>query len=295
VVRWSTRGGCRAASRLQGSEKMDSIREFNERRWAALAAADALYTQPALDLDETSARDLIDPFHQLPDLEGQPVLCLAAGGGQQSAAFGVLGASVTVADICEAQLERDRVASRRYGYSVATVLADMRDLSAFESDAFAVVYQPYSLNFVPEPNLVFTEVSRVLRLGGSYFVMFANPTALGVSPRDWNGSAYPIPDYADHGPVECADESWVYRTSPVGARPAPHPLEYRHTWSQILNGLCEAGFVTTHLHEHRGTSIDEAPGTWAHFSSHIPPWFEIWARHRPDILARPRRPTDGWG
>jgi ubiquinone/menaquinone biosynthesis C-methylase UbiE len=261
--------------------KIDSIREFNVKRWAALAAADALYTQPALDLTEASARDLIDPFRQLPDLRDEPVLCLAAGGGTQSAAFGVLGACVTVADICEAQLERDRVASRRYGYSVTTVLADMRDLSALESDAFAVVYQPYSLNFVPDAGLVFTEVSRVLRPGGSYFLAFANPTALGVSPRDWNGSAYPIrKPYADHGPVECADEPWVYRTSPVGVQPAPLPREYRHTWSQVLNGLCEAGFMVTHLHEVRGASTDEGPGTWAHFTSYLPPWFELWARHR---------------
>jgi ubiquinone/menaquinone biosynthesis C-methylase UbiE len=258
---------------------MDEVREFNARRWAALARAGALYTQPALDLTESSARDLIDPFRLLPDLRGEPVLCLAAGGGRQSAAFGILGASVTVVDICEAQLERDLIASRHYGYSVSTVLADMRDLSALGSQAFAVVSQPYSINFSPEVDSVLGEVSRVIRPCGSYSLMFANPTALGVSPGDWNGTAYPLRErYADHGPVQCVDESWVYRTSPAGFQRAQPPREYRHTWSQVLNGLCRAGFVVVRLQEHHAESADQGPGTWAHFTSYLPPWFTLWAR-----------------
>jgi hypothetical protein len=84
--------------------------------------------------------------------------------------------------------------------------------------------------------------------------------------------------YTDRGPIECADEPWVYRTSPAGMeRPQP-PREYRHTWAQVLNGLARAGFAVVHLHEHRGESRDEGPGSWAHFTSFLPPWFELWAR-----------------
>ena len=261
---------------------MDDVRRFNVQRWAALADADALYTQPALDLTEESARDLIDPFGQLPDLRGEPVLCLASGGGRQSAAFGVLGAAVTVVDICEAQLERDRLASRHYGYPISTVLADMRDLSELGSRAFAVVHQPYSINFVPDVSPVLREVARVTRPGGVYSLSFANPTALGVSPRDWDGTGYPVrAAYADHGPIEGVDEPWVYRTSPAGMeRPQP-PREYRHTWAQVLNGLSRAGFAVVHLHEHRGESPDRGPGSWAHFTACLPPWFELWARRGP--------------
>ena len=39
------------------------------------------------------------------------VLCLAAGGGQQSVAFALLGANVTVFDLSETQLEHDRLAA----------------------------------------------------------------------------------------------------------------------------------------------------------------------------------------
>ena len=41
-------------------------------------------------------------------IAGKGVLCLAGGGGQQSAAFALLGAKVTVLDFSETQLERDK-------------------------------------------------------------------------------------------------------------------------------------------------------------------------------------------
>ena len=48
------------------------------------------------DLDERKARERINPYGVLKEVAGKDVLCLASGGGQQSAAFGVLGARVTV-------------------------------------------------------------------------------------------------------------------------------------------------------------------------------------------------------
>jgi hypothetical protein len=79
--------------------QVDSIRAYNARRWNALVEARAVFTRPALDLTETTARALIDPHGLLGIVRGRSVLCLASGGGKQSAAFGVLGAQVTVADI----------------------------------------------------------------------------------------------------------------------------------------------------------------------------------------------------
>ena len=91
---------------------MDDVTAFNVARWQALADADALFSWPALDLDVVSARALLERGGQfgtwLDDLDRKRVLCLAGGGGQQSAAFAVLGARVTVVDLSAAQLERDR-------------------------------------------------------------------------------------------------------------------------------------------------------------------------------------------
>src|ERR671914_2945899 len=121
---------------------MDEVAAFNQARWRALAEADALFTRPALNLDEASARAKVDPDGWLGPLEGRRVLCLAGGGGQQSVAFALLGAEVTVVDLSEAQLQRDREAAAHYNVTVEAVQADMRDLSPFADATFDLVWQP---------------------------------------------------------------------------------------------------------------------------------------------------------
>ncbi len=56
----------------------------------------------------------------LKDVAGKKVLCLASGGGPDSVAFGLLGATVTVLDLSDVQLERDRQAAEHHGLSTAT-------------------------------------------------------------------------------------------------------------------------------------------------------------------------------
>jgi ubiquinone/menaquinone biosynthesis C-methylase UbiE len=117
---------------------------------------------------------------------------LAGGGGQQAVAFALNGCRVSVFDISEGQLQRDRDAARHYGYAVSVFQGDMRDLSVFASESFDIVSQPYSLNFVPDCREAFTQVSRVLRRGGLYSFCTANPFAAGLGTHSWNGRAYEI-------------------------------------------------------------------------------------------------------
>src|ERR671927_1348491 len=130
---------------------MDEIAEYNIERWRRLVEARALYTRPLLDLDAASARERLDPRGRLGELDGRRVLCLAGGGGRESACFSLLGARVTVFDLSPEQLERDRLAASHYGTEVETLLGDMRDLSALHGSDFDLVWHPYSINFVPDP------------------------------------------------------------------------------------------------------------------------------------------------
>ena len=68
----------------------------------------------------------------------------------------------------------------------------MRDLSVFQSGAFDIVSQPYSLNFVPDCRDVFAQVARVLRSGGLYAFWAANPFAAGLGTHSRNGRAYEL-------------------------------------------------------------------------------------------------------
>ena len=117
---------------------MDEIARYNKDRWEELAEANVEFSRPYLDLDPPRARECVDPHGMIGEVDGKDVLCLASGGGQQSAAFGVLGANVTVLDLSETQLQRDRQAAAHHGRRIETVQGDMRDLSRFGDASFDV-------------------------------------------------------------------------------------------------------------------------------------------------------------
>lgn len=82
--------------------------------------------------------------------------------------FALLGADVTVFDLSETQLDRDREAAAHYRYSVRIEQRDMRDPARFGNDRFDLAWHPYASNFVPKAPSVLAEVARVVRPGGLY-------------------------------------------------------------------------------------------------------------------------------
>lgn len=261
---------------------MDNVSTFNQERWDRLARARALFTRPWLDLNPETALRRVDPWGHLGDVRGKSVLCLASGGGQQSAAFSVSGAHVTVFDLSAEQLARDRDAAAHYGYDVVAVQGDMRDLSVFGSDQFDLVFHPYSINFIPDCRIVFAEVARILRPGGLYYVQAANPNAVGMGTHSWNGNAYELHGFYEQGAeIEADYEEWVF-ADPADRADVARPREYRHLLGTLINGLLDLGFVLERIEEDT-TPADPAspPGSWDHFQATIPPWLFFWTRLNP--------------
>ncbi len=255
-------------------------------RIGAISLLPVALSRPWLDLDEERALASIDPFGQLGDVRDRDVLCLAGGGGQQTAAFAVAGARVAVLDISEGQLRQNRVAARHYGYQISTVQGDMRDLSAFSPGSFDIVYQPYSINFVPDCRDVFAEVATVLRPGGIYTFTAANPFAAGLGTSAWNGHAYDVSRvYIQGVDVAYEDEAWVLPDGPDHENRAgiDGPREYLQLLGTLLNGLTDLGFVLLHLREETtpNPGNESSPGDWEHFISVMPPWFHFWAQRTP--------------
>ena len=241
---------------------MDDVARHNKERWEELAQANIVFSRPYLNLNASSAREAVDPHAILSEIRGRSVLCLANGGGQQSVALALLGAEVTVLDLSETQLERDREAARHYGVHVTAVQGDMRDLSRFGDGSFDVVYQAYSINFVPSVRPVFAEVTRVLRPGGLYYLQWHNPFAQPLDESDWD--------------VDPGDGSNV---RVVG------PREFRHTLSAVVNGLIARGFVMLGMWESADGDADAEPGTWEHFMAICPPYLELWATLQGDPVS----------
>ncbi len=268
---------------------MDEIARYNKTRWEALAKARVLFSRPFLKLNEERAWEVVDEEGVLRrlgmTLNNKSVLCLASGGGQQSAAFSLLGAQVTVLDLSQTQLERDQQAADHYGYHVTVEQGDMRDLSRFDDASFDIVWHAFSINFVPNLSAVFDEASRVLREGGVYRVMFHNPFTKGISEESWTGTHYPLRGpYVDGVEISWEDPEWIFEDDSAQTQQIAGPREFLHRLSTIITGLVRRGHIIQGLWEHLTNEPEAAPGTWEHLKHVAPPWLTVWSRYRPDLL-----------
>jgi SAM-dependent methyltransferase len=270
---------------------MENETKQNEIIWDQLARQGVLCSQPRWDLTPEKAEFyLANREYYGESLAGKKVLCLACGGGQQSLAFALLQAEVTVVDFSAEQLKRDQLVAARFQKDIRVLKSDMRDLSMLPNEAFDIVYQPYSINYIPSVAEVFDEVGRVLKSGGIYDLMFHNPFVHGSwkdgcwgsewEPGElWQGKGYPIwQPYVDGQPIQTPDPHWNFSNEQDEAVKVPSPQEYRHTLSTVLNGLIKRGLTVLHLREETGSGENSLPGTWDHYQSVAPPWLYVMAR-----------------
>jgi ubiquinone/menaquinone biosynthesis C-methylase UbiE len=264
---------------------MDDLARYNRERWNELVQANVEYSRPFLDLNKDSARAVVDPMGIMGDVAGKDVLCLAGGGGQQSVAFGLLGARVTVFDLSDGQLEQDRAAAAHYQLQITTIQGDMRDLSAFAGAAFDLVWQAFSINFIPDPHRVFKEVARVLRTDGLYRLEYFNPFTQMVDEAAWNGESYPLKHpYFGLTEVTGLFPHWDVSDEQGVSRQVKSPREFRHPLSTILNNLAKQGFVLLAMREAVNDQPDPEPGTWEHFKSIVAPYLTFWTTYRPYVF-----------
>jgi SAM-dependent methyltransferase len=259
--------------------QMDDIKKTNRKRWNALARANVEFSQPFLDFTPEKAAAYIYRYDIIKDVAGKRVLCLASGGGQDSVGFGLLGAEVTVFDLSDVQLERDRLGAAHHGLQVETIRGDMRDLSFFPDNTFDVVWQPYSVNFVPTVEPVYRGVARVLKPGGIYYMQFANPFVQTVDDEAWDGNAYPLNrPYIDGEDTTRYFPHWDVVQPDGNQVKLDSPHEFRHNLSTVLNTMTGNGFIFLHLQEYMVKDENPDPGTWSHFTWIAPPWFDSFWR-----------------
>ena len=136
--------------------EMDPVYHFNKDRWEALVKADALFTRPWLNETSESARQRLDPSQPVGRFKRKRSSVPRGRRRTTGSRVRTEWRSSFSARIWRTlQLQRDIEAARHYGYAVKVFQGDMRNLSMFNSDAFEIVSQPYSLNFVPDCGEVF--------------------------------------------------------------------------------------------------------------------------------------------
>jgi SAM-dependent methyltransferase len=262
---------------------MSKIISDNRNRWNDLAHAGAVYSVPFLEFSIEQAREHVCRYNVIDKVENLNVLCLGGGGGQDSIAFGILGANVAVLDLSDEQLNRDKKAALHHGLKIQTIQGDMNDLSMFDESFFDIVWQPYSINYSPTVQPVFREVMRVLKNGGIYYVAFANPFAMTIKNESWNGVGYLFQgSYTDGEDISKYQSEWSIPQQDGSIVNVDAPHQFRHTVSTVLNTLSTCGFTFLLLQERMRSESHPEPGSWIHLTQVAPPWFDsFWQLHKP--------------
>jgi SAM-dependent methyltransferase len=261
---------------------MTSPHDHNRQAWDARVRASARFTQPAADLEFRDPLAAVDGAGWLgANIAGRRVLCLAAGGGRQSALYAAAGGIVTVVDISPAMLALDRQVAAERGLSIRTVEASMDDLSALEPAGYEIVIQPVSTCYVSDVLAVYREVARVTAPGGVYVSQHKQPASLQATSEPSARGYELVEPYYRRGPLPPAPAS-VHRESGT--------LEFLHRWEELLGGMCRAGFVIEDLIEPLHADETAAIGSFGHRSRYAPPYVRIKARRRGDAESNGQQP-----
>lgn len=246
----------------------------NRRAWDELVRAKQALTRPASDAEFTDPLSVVDGCGWLGgDIRGKRVLCLAAGGGRQSALYAAAGGDVTVVDLSPAMLELDRQVAQERGLTVRTIEASMDHLPMLQAQEFDLVIHPVSTCYVPKIEPVYREIARVTRPGGLYISQHKQPASLQASLQVGPHGQYELREpYYRSGPLPAAELS---RLREHGT------LEYLHRWEELLGLLCRAGFVIEDLLEPQHADASAAVSSFGHRCQYIAPYIRIKARRRP--------------
>ncbi len=183
------------------------------------------------------------PKKWLQNLKGLRVLCLAGAGGLQAPLFACAGAEVTVIDLSEEMLAKDRVIAERENLTMNIIKGNMCDLSGFKDESFDMIFNPPSLMYVPNVSAVFRECHRVLEKFGEMIMIAPAPIQYTCDwTEDEQGGYYRAVNRMPWCSHDKDDSGWI---------------EYGHTMDEYLGGLIRSGFVLDGYLESQGEDITD--------------------------------------
>lgn len=198
------------------------------------------------------------PLNWLGELKNKRVLALASGGGQQGPVFAAQGALVTVLDYSREQLLREQEVSRREGYEIELVRADMSQPLPFDDNSFDLIFHPVSNVYVESVEPIWKECFRVLKAGGRLLAGCDNGMNFIVD-RDERIVQNALP----FNPL--THEAYKKELAETDSG-----IQFSHTLDEQIGGQLRAGFILRDIYE------DVNGGGRLH-DLNIPTFFATWA------------------
>ena len=184
------------------------------------------------DYKITRECEFMPPREWIPEnIADMKVLLIAGAGGQQAPLFAALGADVTVIDLSDKMLEKDRIVAERENLKINIEKGNICDLSRFSDSSFDLIMNPPSLFYVPDIMPVFKECGRVLKDGGIFIMWAANPINYMCNHDSEKNLYYicnPLPFISYEHDKGCAEAGWI---------------EYGHTLESYIGGQIKCGFA----------------------------------------------------
>lgn len=212
--------------------------------WSSCATADDLQKARNGNLELKLGISKPVPKSWINDIQSKKVLCLAGAGGLQAPLLACAGANVTVVDISEKMLNKDREVAQQEELNIECVHGNMCDLSMFKDGTFDYIINPVSLMYVPDVLPVFKECFRVLRNSGVFIMAAPNPISYVCDyVADENGGYYKAVNRMPYRSTDFDEQGdWV---------------EYGHTMEDYIGGQISCGFVITGYGEQQMDDITE--------------------------------------
>ena len=173
-----------------------------------------------------------------PALPGAKVLGLAAGGGQQMPIFAALGASCTVLDNSQHQIESERMVAEREGYEIQAIRADMTKPLPFEEESFDLIFHPVSNCYIEDVMHVWRECHRILKPGGLLMAGLDNGINFLFDENKEEEIRFSLP----FNPLRDQSLMEMLNTNDDG-------VQFSHTLEEQIRGQIKAGFQLLDLYE----------------------------------------------
>ena len=234
----------------------EPVETYNRKIWDQIASHGDKYFVALSDTEIEEAKNGVIKFKVTPikwvpddwigDVKNKHVLCLACGGGQQAPLFASAGANVTVYDISDEQLTRDREAAAEHDVDLETIQGDMADMRELEDDRFDLIVNPCSVCYCPELSTIWREVHRVLKPGGCFVAGWIKPVNYLFDPIAMEDDEELI--VARKIPYSDLDLDEDVREQILGTERA---IEFGHSLTQLFGGQIEAGLNIIGFYEDR--------------------------------------------
>lgn len=235
------------------------IETANRDAWNKATAEKCLWVRPVSketidrarsgDWAVTLAGPRAVPDHWFEKIESSKVLCLGSGGGQQAPILAAAGAEVTSLDISDQQVRRDREMSEEYALGINCVQGTMTDLSRFSDSSFDVIFNPVSIPYIDDLEILWRECQRVLKPKGRLMVGTINPFSFLFEENEGSEDKGLTAKYS----LPFVEEEILSRDEVERALARNMMFCRSHTLEEIIGGQACAGFAITDLIESRRT------------------------------------------